>query len=237
MIDSQDSILRSEGSYLDKPSLVEGLQRRSDWLTHKVITDGCRVVDALIVLASGLLAGASQSELFAYDRRASVLLLICVLLLALAGFRVTRLYDFDQLMNLPGQLARLADVLVFVFGALLGLELDYSPASGFSAWLQFWFAGSIVGLAVARLLLKWRIVRWQKDGRLTQNVAILSVGDWGDRLAQHLRTGDGRAWRLVGVFRDDSGRGARQPAAVGSYPVLGGAKIWTGLSVGAPSTT
>lgn len=70
------------------------------------------------------------------------------------------------------------------------------------AWLALWFAGSLAITAVTRLLLIGNLRRLERQGILTESVAVAGAGPLADRLIRHLRQTLGDRIEILGVFDD-----------------------------------
>ncbi len=70
-----------------------------------------------------------------------------------------------------------------------------------------WFAGAWLYLLAIRYALHVQVARWQRDGRLLHNIAVLGTGPEASALGRRLETRADEA-RVVGVFIDgESGAG------------------------------
>jgi len=92
--------------------------------------------------------------------------------------------------------------------------LDDIPAG----WLGIWFATSLLLTAVTRVLVAQAVRRLQRQGVLTEVVAVVGAGPVADRLVQALRQTRPETIELLGVF-DDKVVGA-VPGAIKSAGTL-----------------
>ena len=70
-----------------------------------------------------------------------------------------------------------------------------------SPWAGSWFAAAWLFMLAARYAVHLRIARWQKEGRLVRNIAVLGTGAAAINLGRRLMAGDEEAC-VVGVFID-----------------------------------
>jgi Undecaprenyl-phosphate glucose phosphotransferase len=92
--------------------------------------------------------------------------------------------------------------------------LDFIPAG----WLGIWFAASLLLTAFTRVLVAQAVRRLQRQGVLTEVVAVVGAGPVADRLVQALRQTRPESIELLGVF-DDKVVGA-VPGAIKSAGTL-----------------
>ena len=183
----------------------------SDWLSPAVVVGLLRVAEALIVLFAAIAAYLTRfhdlDEFGTLELYGGMLALVLTTnILQLAG-----LYQFNQLTNLFGQSGRLLLAWAAVMLSLLALGfMTKAPLAETSRlWVGLWFVYGFFGLFTARLLLKHQIKRWQAGGRLTRNLVVVGAGEHGQRLIEHLAATATSAERIIGVFDDRHGPGAR----------------------------
>ncbi len=91
------------------------------------------------------------------------------------------------------------------FGTLVSLAYLTDQSQEFiEPWAGTWFVSTWLYLVAARCAVHVHVARWQKEGRLLRNVAVLGIGPEAGALARRLRTRADEA-RVVGVFIDGNG--------------------------------
>ncbi len=204
----------------------DGFKRGSfqsrDWLSPGVVVGLLRAADCLAVLLAAFAAYLTRFQgsmhqfgvLEVYGSVVAVLLTANIL-------QAAGLYRFSQLTNLYAQSGRLLIAWAAVMLSLLALgfaaKVELTGTS--RLWVGLWFVYGFSGLLVVRVLLRQHIQNWQRDGRLTRNIAILGAGEHGQRLVEHLSRHGQTAERIVGIFDD---RCDRVPGSIGGFPVIGG---------------
>ncbi len=71
-----------------------------------------------------------------------------------------------------------------------------------SAWVMLWFGTSLLLTSLARMLLARSIGRLEREGVLTEVIAVVGAGPLADRLIRHLRRTRGDRTEILGVFDD-----------------------------------
>ena len=188
---------------LRSPAVVLGMLRLADVAT----------VALTAVLAYWLREGHIDAP-FAY----TVVTLIGVVLVANA-LSAGKLYVFESLTDLTGQVHKMSVALPVVFLVLLALVYFTKTSEQLSRfWLMMWFALCCAGLVGTRIALLLRLHSWQRRGWLTRNLVIVGAGETGQRLVHHLDVNADPALKILGLFDD---RRTRVPAEVDGYEVLG----------------
>jgi exopolysaccharide biosynthesis WecB/TagA/CpsF family protein len=98
--------------------------------------------------------------------------------------------------------------------AAIGLasrSLDSLPR----AWLALWFAGSLLITALVRIGLVGTLRRLERNGRLSETVAVVGAGPLADCLIERLRQARGRRIEILGVFDDRTRRAGGEHAPAG----------------------
>jgi Undecaprenyl-phosphate glucose phosphotransferase len=181
----------------------------------RLMADLLRVVDVVLLFATGGLLYLACLEPFGvglHSEYGSNLLLATIFLPLV--LEKTGCYKPAQLDRLGGLVRTVAVGCAIVFGGLLAVGFVTTSAldelSRF--WTVVWFAGSLAGMVVARLLLAGVVARLRADGHLREAVAIVGAGPWGARLIQHLLSQRDHPVDLLGTF--DS----RMTRATSKYP-------------------
>ncbi len=95
--------------------------------------------------------------------------------------------------------------------AFASRALDTLP----SAWATLWFGLSLLLTLLARMLLARAMRSMERQGFLTEVIAVVGAGPLADRLISHLRQTRGSAIEVLGVFDDTptiSPTGSPRPA-------------------------
>jgi Undecaprenyl-phosphate glucose phosphotransferase len=82
-------------------------------------------------------------------------------------------------------------------------------------WLVVWFATSLLLASLTRVLMAWYVRRLQRQGVLTEVIAVVGTGPVADRLVQALRQTRPETIELLGIFDDKiigAVRGTIKPA-------------------------
>ena len=193
--------------------------RVSDSVSSPTVVLGVlRVIDAVVVIAAAVAAYALRHGHLEVPFSYVVVTVIGVVLMVNA-LHAARLYVFDELMRLPGQLYKLSALLPAVLMMLLVLGYFTKTSEEFSrVWIALWFGLSFAGLIAVRGVMLVHLRRWQRHGRLTRNVVIIGAGELGQRLVHHLAKSCEPGIKLLGLFDD---RQTRIPMQVEGYDVLG----------------
>ena len=190
---------------------------RDGWLAPSLITGSLRLVDVLVVLASGLAAYYGRFGSLGMDSfKVYSLALGC--LVSVNAFHLAGLYRFQLLVDLVAQARRLLFTWPLVIGSLLMLGFLAGLLDEVSrGWVVLWLLLGLFGLIAVRALTRLQVMRWQRAGRLTLKIVVIGAGEHGRRLIEHLRVREPHV-DIIGLFDD---RRDRIPDFVAGYPVLG----------------
>ena len=148
---------------------------------------------------------------------------ILSLLGAAAGVAANDLCHGYELGFLKGSLGRAWRIPV-AWGLTLamlmvGLFFLYNDDSYSRVWFGGWFLGGSLALIAGRLVLRGRIRRWARNGRMERRAVLVGGGRDAESLIRSLEAGPDSDIRICGIFddRDDS----RSPPLVAGYPKLG----------------
>ena len=132
-------------------------------------------------------------------------------LLAVNALSIAGAYGSSVKEGVIAQTWRAAQAWTVVFALLLAIGYLTKTVSDYSRmWATLWYASTVLGLALVRLVAVARIRRWREGGYLASTVAIVDLGDRGAAFARRLTRDDSDGIRLVGVFsNDDSNRPGR----------------------------
>jgi Undecaprenyl-phosphate glucose phosphotransferase len=168
-----------------------------------------RAADAAVIFAFSLLAFWLRHgiELVPIDIITTSALASLLAMNALSFAGAYGAYIKEGLLR---QTLRAAQAWTVVFALLLTIGYLTHTVSDYSrTWATVWYASSVLGLALVRVIAVARIRHWREGGQLASTVAIVDLGNRGAAFARRL-TRDGSAEvRLVGVFsnNDDNGPG------------------------------
>lgn len=192
-------------------------QGNSD-ISPPVVTGILRVADLAIIFAAALLAHVLRFQHL--DLQGNYLAAILVVVLISANiFHAMRLYNFQALARHLFQVRRmflawsLVILLLLSFGFLTKTSAEYSRL-----WVILWFTFAFVGLCVLRFSVRLALSKWQREGRLSQRIAVVGAGEQGRRIVEHLNAQPDPTLVLAGVFDD---RKTRVPESVAGQPVRG----------------
>jgi Undecaprenyl-phosphate glucose phosphotransferase len=178
---------RRPTSNRDLPLRLPGLLRASDWF-------GIAVVGFLLDAAC---ASDSGSDL---TRSLGIVLGATATVNCL---HLTRAYSVRGAARLLIQLAKVSIAWVAAFIGLVTISYVIGGSGEFlTVWAALWFAAAWVFLLATRRAAHAQILRWQREGRLVRNIAILGAGAGAIALAQRISARRGEA-EVIGVFIDE----------------------------------
>ena len=160
-----------------------------------------RLVDWLLIAVTGL---AFDHLLGSPDRSplAEALGIILVATITVNCLEVARAYGSRSMSCLGAQLGKvtMAWTSAFACVAAIAYLMDGSARLLGNA-TDLWFGASGILLLTSRLVASVLLARWQREGRLVRNIAVLGTGPAALALAEKLRAGKEEV-NLVGVFAD-----------------------------------
>ena len=168
-----------------------------------LLLGGLRAADIFIIVV-----GAVLSYFLRHDSLVLpdlyVMAIVGAILLSVIYLQIARLYVFDELPRLAMQIGRLSMAWTAVMLSLIALAYFTRTSVAFSrAFAIGWFALSLAGFILVRLLVLVQIDGWRRAGRLVRNVAIVGAGDAGEHLIRQIETQARQQYRIAGVFDDD----------------------------------
>lgn len=191
-------------------------------MSETVVTGTVRALDSVAVLGSAGFAyflylsvrGGSPEQYLAVAGLA--------VLLQVNLFQFSSLYRFDLLSGLLYQIGRLTVAWSALFFLLLAIAFLTKTSDQYSrGWALIWYSSGLIALVALRVGLYLRIRRWASEGRLTRNIAIIGIGEQGQRLLQYLGEQRNADIRIVGLFDDRTVQGGRAPETLEGYAVVG----------------
>ena len=175
------------GSDIDLQMRLPGLLRVSDWL-------GVAAVGFLIDMP------------FAWHDVRPLTHSLGIVLGATATvnyLHLARAYSVRSAGQLTVQLAKVSLAWVAAFISLVTVSYALDRSQEFlTTWASLWFATAWLFLAATRCAVRLQTLRWQREGRLVRNIAVLGTGPAAIALAQRLRAGPDEA-NVIGVFFDE----------------------------------
>jgi Undecaprenyl-phosphate glucose phosphotransferase len=183
-----------------------------------ILLGGLRLVDVgVIVLGAVFSYFLRHDTVFIPDLY--VIGIVVAILLCVIYFQIARLYVFDDLPRLALQIGRMSMAWTAVMLTLIALAYFTQTSVAFSrAFAIGWFAFSLAGFILMRLLILMQIDRWRRHGLLVKAVAIIGAGDAGQHLIRQIEAQARTQYRVVGVFDDDW---ERLPSSVVGHKVHG----------------
>jgi Undecaprenyl-phosphate glucose phosphotransferase len=178
-------LARRKSSKIDLQMRLPGLLRISDWL-------GTAALGILI-----------NSDFMWSDRPLIPTLGIVLAATLLVNYlHFAQAYSIRSVLRLPVQLASLSIAWLGACITLLTISHGLDRSGEFFAdWAVLWLAATWLYLASTRCVAVLQLSRWQRQGRLVRNVAVLGTGPVALALAQRLRVSPDEA-NVIGVFID-----------------------------------
>ena len=183
-----------------------------------LLLGGLRMVDVLVVVLGAVLSYFVRHETFNIPDL-YIIAIIGAVLLAVNYLQMARVYVFDELPRLAVQIGRLTMAWTAVMATLIALAYFTQTSVAFSrAFAIGWFALTLAGFIITRLLVLVQIDRWRQRGKLALNVAIVGAGDSGQHLIRQIESQARHQYHIVGVFDDEW---ERLPDSVVGHKVRG----------------
>jgi len=178
-----------------------------------------RLGDVAIVVVASLVAYWLRHGTFDLPESYLVALILGAALTA-QYFHLARLYELDNLLRLTTQLGRLLASWLAVIVTLLAIAFVTKTSQQYSrTFILLWVPLTFLGFLTLRIVVAIALTRLRDHGELTCNVVLFGAGEYGQRLARHLRDSREANLRIVGIF---DRRHTRVPDEIAGVPVLGG---------------
>ena len=188
-----------------------------------MVLDTLKLVDAVLFFGLGWFAFQIDGQLAGHMGQrfwpTYGLVVLSGTFMAAKVFGLAGLYGSNVIAHAGRQIMRVA--LSGICVALLLTALAYFTETWrqfSSQWLALWLGLAFASIAGARAALATAIRRKLAHGQLSQTVAVVGAGEYGQRLVAHLITSREPGLRLIGLFDD---RRSRVPTHVQGFPVLG----------------
>jgi putative colanic acid biosynthesis UDP-glucose lipid carrier transferase len=173
-------------SGVDLQLRLQGVMRLVDWLSITVIG----------LAFDHLLGSPDRSPL------AEALGIVLVATITVNCLAVARAYGSRSMSCLAAQLGKVTMAWTSAFACVAGIAyLTDGSARLLGNATGLWFGASGILLLTSRLVASVLLARWQREGRLVRNIAVLGTGPAALALAEKLRAGKEEV-NLVGVFAD-----------------------------------
>jgi len=105
--------------------------------------------------------------------------------------------------QIPGLVRSCALRFTIFAGVVLTLGMISQALDGFpGGWLVIWFVTSLLFISLTRVLVARYVRRLQRQGVLTEVIAVVGAGPVADRLVQALRQTRPETIELLGIFDD-----------------------------------
>lgn len=202
---------------------VAGIHTTLRSLTPRMMSDAVMVLDVVLIVLCAVLAHliynvAINNERIDFWRIAGVGVMSA--LSTLVCLVRAKSYEFENLLDFPGQIGRIVSAWLVSILTLVALAFMLKVSENFSrGWLGLSFAVTPLALLAQRSLIANTLARWTERGHLRRNVAIVGAGPLSERLCEYVQQrGTRMGLRIVGVFDD---RRTRVRDKVLDIPVVG----------------
>jgi Undecaprenyl-phosphate glucose phosphotransferase len=186
---------------------------------QRVITGALRILDLLIVAATGYVAYGVYHGFSAHMPEHYAFAIGLGVLFAANFMHFGKLYRFVNLQKITTQLGALSACWIAVMVALVLIAYFGKVSSNFSrAWVTYWFIAAYISLSCIRIFTSILIEQLRAKGQLTYNVIVVGAGELGERLIRHLDNRKSSGVKVLGVFDD---RKTRIPETIGSHQTIG----------------
>lgn len=184
-----------------------------------VLTGAVRAADILLIAGTSLAAAYTSPEAAGFGL-VNLFVTGAAALFALAFFQAADLYQVTVMRQGLSQLGRVAAGWTLVFAMFAVLRSTTGIGAGLAeAWIGAWYALSLTGLCLARLVVYRLVRRWMKTGQLERRAIIVGGGTAAQELIHDLEAQGDNDIRICGIFDDRSND--RSPPVVAGYPKLG----------------
>ena len=189
-------------SKLDRPMRTDDLSHgRPPWLSDIVLNDLKRASTCGVVFISAFLAHvtwfSNQSDL----NLPQAIAIAAGTLLSTYLPVVSAHQSQHKLVNNP-ILNTIKNWSIHMFLVFILYYVAFWDSSIPVAWIFVWFLYGLIGILAVHLLFDYQIRRWRRLGVLTTNIVVVSAGEIGYRLVQHITQALDSSDRLIGVFYD-----------------------------------
>lgn len=193
-------------------SSLSGYVSGTDTLT--IMAGVLRACDATAVLVAGLLAYWFRHESLDVSNPYLVALGACVIL-TLNIFHLAGLYRPEAVRHAGAGIGSMTLALIAVIAMMIMMAYFTKTSDHFSrVWAIVWGFLSYAFLLCTRFAVEIQLMQWEKDGRLSANVAIIGGGDSAERLIARMNDPNLPGYRVIGVYDDETARLSAVPAGI-----------------------
>jgi Undecaprenyl-phosphate glucose phosphotransferase len=205
------------GLTADAMEIAQGLGGKG--VSIPVLTGLVRLTDILMIVGTALAAAFSGPEAAGFGQ-ANLFATAAAILFTLAFFQAADVYQVPVMRQGIAQLGRVAAgwTLVFAMFAVLRSITGIGGALT-DTWIGAWYALSLTGFCLSRLVVCQLVRRWMTSGRLERRAIIVGGGTAAQELIHDLEAQADNDIRICGIFDDRSND--RSPPVVAGYPKLG----------------
>ena len=195
------------------------VRRRADAAVSPIaVSMGLRIVDALVIVCSGLLIALLYVE-GAFPWRYYMPMVAFCAAGGVLAFQMAGLYEMGTLRTRARQMARVALGWICILAlALVGLFLLKLGPVFSRGWWTIWFIAGLAALWSVRLLARHYVDLLVAAGRLTRRVVVVGGGRAARDFIEAIEEGRDHDIEIVGVF-DDRDESRVEP--IEGYPRLG----------------
>jgi len=202
---------------------VAGIHTTLRNLTPRMISDAVMAIDVVVIVLCALTAHLVYNVGINNERvdlwRIAGVGVVSALTTLISLVR-SKSYEFENLLDFPGQIGRVVSAWLVSVLTLVALAFMLKMSEDFSrGWLGVAFAVTPLALLAGRSIIASTLARWTERGHLRRNVAIVGAGPLSERLCDYIKQrGPRMGLRIVGVFDD---RRTRVRDKVLDIPVVG----------------
>lgn len=191
---------------------LSGYASGTDTLT--IMAGVLRACDGIAVLVAGVAAFWFRHESLNIPNPYLVALALG-LILTLNVFHLAGLYRPEAVRHAGAGIGPMTLALLGVIAMLIMAAYFTKTSDHFSrVWAIVWGFLSYAALLAIRFAIEIQLMQWEKDGRLSANVAIIGGGDSAERLIARMSDPKLPGYRVVGVYDDQPDRLTAVPAGI-----------------------
>ncbi|WP_269582736.1 undecaprenyl-phosphate glucose phosphotransferase [Roseibium sp. Sym1] len=201
----------------DAIEIAQGLGGKG--VSVPVLTGLVRLTDILLIAGTAVAAAFTSPEAAGLGL-ANLFVTAAAMLFTLAFFQAADVYQVPVMRQGLSQLGRVAAGWTLVFAMFAVLRTTTGVGATLSeAWIGAWYALSLTGLCLSRVVVYRMVRHWMSSGRLERRAIIVGGGTAAQELIHDLEAQSDNDIRICGIFDDRSNE--RSPPVVAGYPKLG----------------